>query len=280
MTLERESLRPLIEQYDAFLIDQFGVLLDGNKAYPGAAKALALIAKQKKPVVILSNSGKRSQLNCDRIVAHGFDRDHFITVVTSGEIAHKSIAQAIGTSIDKGARVMVIARDGDPSPIADLGLVETRDPSQADLLLIVSRELSTKREDYRAMMEQFDKRKGRCICLNPDLKMLTPQGLAFSAGSIAKDFQAMGGTVEWYGKPHRRIYTSALALMPDVLPERILCIGDSIDHDIQGGYGAGLPTALVRDGVHAHLSDAEIKTACTSLNIMPDHIITSFSLDG
>ena len=280
MTFGRETLRALIEQYDAFLIDQFGVLLDGSKAYPGGAKALALIAEHRKPVVILSNSGKRSQVNCDRITAHGFDRNHFITVVTSGEIAHNSIAQAIGTSIDKDARVMVIARDGDPSPIADLGLVDTRDPSQADLLLIVSRELSTKREDYRAMMKKFDKRKGRCICLNPDLKMLTPQGLAFGAGSIAKDFQALGGTVEWYGKPHPRIYASALSLMPNISPERILCIGDSIDHDIQGGHDAGLSTALVRDGVHAHLSDAEVRATFSRFNVTPDHIITSFSLDS
>lgn len=280
MTFEREPLRALIERYDAFLIDQFGVLLDGSKAYPGAAKALALIAEHSKPVVILSNSGKRSQVNCDRIARHGFDRNHFITVVTSGEIAHQSIAQAIGTSINKDAQVMVFARNGDPSPIADLDLVETRDPTQADLLLIVSRELSTKREEYRAMMEQFDKRKGRCICLNPDLNMLTPQGLAFSAGSIAKDFEAMGGSVEWYGKPYPRIYASALALIPDIAPERSLCIGDSIDHDIQGGNAAGLSTALVRSGVHALLSDAEIGAAFSRLNVTPDHIITSFSLDG
>jgi HAD superfamily hydrolase (TIGR01459 family) len=280
LIFERKQLRALVEEYDAFLIDQFGVLLDGSKAYPGATKALALIAEHRKPVVILSNSGKRSQVNCDRITAHGFDRDHFIDVVTSGEIAHKNIAQAIGTSIAKDARVIVFARDGDPSPVADLGLVETRDPSQAEVLLIVSRELSTKREDYRAMMAQFDKRKGRCICLNPDLKMLTPQGLAFSAGSIAKDFQAMGGTVEWYGKPHPRIYQSALTLMPDIPLRRILCIGDSIEHDIQGGYDAGLSTALVRVGVHAHLSDAEIRATFSRLNVTPDHIITSFSLDG
>jgi HAD superfamily hydrolase (TIGR01459 family) len=280
LIFEHEPLRALIEQYDAFLIDQFGVLLDGSKAYPGATKTLALIAEYKKPVVILSNSGKRSQANCDRITAHGFERDHFITVITSGEIAYQSIAQAIGTSIDKDARVMVLARNGDPSPIADLGLTETTDPSQADLLLVVSRDLSTSREDYVAMMERFDKRNGRCICLNPDLNMLTPQGLAFSAGSIAKDLEARGGTVEWFGKPHLRIYKAALALIPDISSECILCIGDSIDHDIQGGYSAGLATALVRQGVHAHLSEAEISMACNTLNIMPDHVIKSFSLSS
>ena len=67
-----EPMAPLIELYDAFLIDQFGVLIDGNTAYTGAVDALAHIAHIWKPVVILSNSGKRSEPNCDRVVSFGF----------------------------------------------------------------------------------------------------------------------------------------------------------------------------------------------------------------
>ena len=278
MTFDQTPLHALIERYDGFLIDQFGVLLDGHQAYPGAVQALALIAKREKPVVILSNSGKRSQANCDRITSHGFAREHFIAAVTSGELAYQSIAQSIGTTIDEQARVMTLARDGDPSPVSDLGLIETTDPSQADLLLIVSRDLSNSRDEYAEILKRFDKTNGRCLCLNPDLNMLTPQGLAFSAGTIAKDFEAMGGSVEWYGKPHSRIYDAARAFIPDIPPDHILCIGDSIDHDIKGGVDASLSTALVRQGVHADLSDSEIAAACRTLGIAPDHVINSFSL--
>ncbi|WP_299400753.1 TIGR01459 family HAD-type hydrolase [uncultured Roseobacter sp.] len=279
MIPEIVHLHPLIDQYDAFLIDQFGVLLDGSQAYPGATEALGLIATQKKPAIILSNSAKRSKNNCDRLVSLGFDRRHFITVVTSGEIACQSIAQEIGASIDTRARVMLLAREGDPSPIADLGLIETKNAAEADILLIASRDLSWSRDDYLAVFKEFRRDGGRCICLNPDLKMLTPQGLRFSAGAIAQIFEGLGGTIEWYGKPHSRIYKRALELMPEVRAERVLCIGDSIHHDILGGATAGLSTALVRSGVHADMLDKELLATCSELGVTPNHVLERFSTD-
>jgi ribonucleotide monophosphatase NagD (HAD superfamily) len=72
MSVVIEPMAPLIERYDAFLIDQFGVLIDGTTAYTGAVDALAHIAHIGKPVVILSNSGKRSEPNCDRVVSFWF----------------------------------------------------------------------------------------------------------------------------------------------------------------------------------------------------------------
>ena len=278
MTLKHTKLSTLINQYDAFLIDQFGVLLDGKGVYPGAVEALAEIARYKKPVVILSNSGKRSHYNCERLVSCGFDRAHFKTALTSGEIAHDAIGRAIGKTIDRNARALILKRDEDASPITDLGLKETYDPNDADLLLIVSRNLAMSRADYRSILEQCNKRSCRCLCLNPDLQMLTPQGLTFSAGTIAHDFKNMGGTVAWYGKPHAGIYARALATLCDVSPKRILCIGDSIDHDICGGQMAGLPTALVRHGVHEDLTDEEIVAKCESLDTWPDHVLRAFSL--
>jgi HAD superfamily hydrolase (TIGR01459 family) len=278
LTLENTQLSVLIDQFDAFLIDQYGVLLDGSVAYLGAAQALGEIADRRKPVVILSNSGKRSQYNCDRLVSHGFDRAHFKTALTSGEIAYEAIAGAIGKTIDRDARILILKREEDASPIADLGLRETNDPNHADVMLIVSRDISKSRADYRSILEQCHKKSCRCLCLNPDLKMLTPQGLTFSAGTIAHDYQNLGGTVEWYGKPHAGIYAAALEILSGISPMRILCIGDSIDHDIFGGQMAGLSTALVRQGVHAGLTDEEIEVKCKSMNIWPDHVLHSFSL--
>ncbi|MFK7882158.1 TIGR01459 family HAD-type hydrolase [Roseobacter sp.] len=278
MSLAIEPLGPLIDRYDAFLIDQFGVLIDGEAAYPGAVDALAQIAQRDKSVVILSNSGKRAELNCHRVVSFGFDRNHFKTVVTSGEIAYQAIKNALGHGISANARVMTLCRQGDTSPIADLGLEETDDPKLADMLLIVSRDLKWSRDDYSELLTQFVSTGGQCFCLNPDLNMLTPDGIAFSAGAIAELFEELGGRVVWYGKPYLGIYETALALVENVPKARILCIGDSIHHDILGGHGAGLATALVRQGVHGGLSDDATSSILTSLGVFPTHALRSLSM--
>ena len=48
MSVVIEPMAPLIERYDAFLIDQFGVLIDGTTAYTGAVDALAHIAPHRE----------------------------------------------------------------------------------------------------------------------------------------------------------------------------------------------------------------------------------------
>jgi HAD superfamily hydrolase (TIGR01459 family) len=279
MSVVIEPMAPLIERYDAFLIDQFGVLIDGNTAYTGAVDALAHIAHIGKPVVILSNSGKRSEPNCDRLVSFGFERSHFKTVVTSGELAYQTIKKAVGHAINPNARVMVLSRKGDTSPIGDLGLEVTDVPKHADILLIVSRDLEWSREDYVQVLAEFRSTGGQCLCLNPDLNMLTPDGLAFSAGAIAKLFEDLGGCVVWYGKPHPEIYDAALSLFPKIPKKRVLCIGDSIHHDIVGGHAAGFATALVRQGVHSDLSDKAIVGLLAETGVRPTHVLTSFAMD-
>lgn len=273
-----DNLADITEQYDAFLIDQFGVMIDGQSAYPGAVEALAHIARQDKPAIVLSNSGKRAQPNCERVASFGFHRDHFRTVVTSGEIAFQSIRDSLGKSIKPDSKVMILAREGEASPVADLGLTETHDPEAADLLLIVSRDQAMTQDDYTLILRRFHANGGRCLCLNPDLQMLTPNGLQFSAGTIAKLYETLGGQVAWYGKPHPKIYHAALELIPGIPRNRVLCIGDSIHHDIVGGINAGLATALVRTGVHSDVSDKGVAEILSDQGVRPDHILRSFAM--
>lgn len=278
MTFKIELLAPIINRYDAFLIDQFGVLIDGEQTYPGAIDALKHIAQSGKPVVILSNSGKRAEPNCNRLTSFGFDRQHFVTVVTSGEIAYHSIKNQLGITIKNDARVMVLARPGETSPILDLDLTETNNPRMADILLIVSRDIGMNRKDYIKLWTEFNATGGKCYCLNPDLNMLTPNGITFSAGTIAKLFEQRGGDIIWYGKPYQDIYADALRFFNNIPRDDILCIGDSIHHDIVGGHAAGLATALVRQGVHSDISDGKVYNILSGLGISPTHILRSFSI--
>ncbi|MEM9581519.1 MAG: TIGR01459 family HAD-type hydrolase [Pseudomonadota bacterium] len=272
-----EDLSLLFDRYEAFLIDQFGVLLSGTGPYPGAQVALAGLAKRGKPVVILSNSGKRSEVNTARLVQHGFERRHFETVLTSGEVAYNHLRQMLGAKAPERANAYVVLRDGDQFPFLDLPLQRTTDPEATDILLLVNRDPMREIASYEPILQRLAARQVPCLCTNPDFKMLTPNGTTESAGYFAQMYEAFGGSVRWFGKPHQNIYDCAYHLLKGIDRGRVLCVGDSLDHDIAGGASAGFKTALVRTGIHEELSDTEFERAVASSRFVPDYVLSGFS---
>ena len=59
------------------LLDQFGVLHDGKRAYPEAVEAVKRLAAGGVRVYILSNSSRRSHVALEKIEALGFPRACF-----------------------------------------------------------------------------------------------------------------------------------------------------------------------------------------------------------
>lgn len=276
--MNETTLAALAPRFDAFLVDQFGVLLDGAGRYPGAAEALAGLTARGAGVVILSNSGKRALPNEMRLVRQGFSRQSFLCVVSSGEAAHAALAARIGRDIPPGAPVLLLSRDGDLSGIDGLGLAATEDPAAAALVLIAgSRGEEIALEDYAALLKGPAARGTPCLCSNPDMTMLTPRGPAFGAGRIARLYEDLGGTVEYVGKPGPLIYRVASERLGHPDPARVLCVGDSPAHDIRGGRAAGHGTALVRTGIHAAEPLAALLAACPPGD-RPDFVLPRFAL--
>jgi HAD superfamily hydrolase (TIGR01459 family) len=266
-------LGDLAARYEAFLVDQYGVLLDGSAAYPFAPPALARLASTGKPVLLLSNSGRRAAPNENRLVRLGFSRDSFIGVLSSGEAARHVIA-------DSGRRAVQVIPAGHADILDGLDVTPATG-SDADLLLIAGRDPSVPVLDgYLPLLRPLAARGVPAICANPDLHSLAGEGaITFGPGRIAGLYATLGGIVTWVGKPHPPIYDRALAFLGHPDPARVLCIGDSPAHDIAGGRAAGCATALVRTGIHAAATEADLDAICVAEGAVPDHILTRFSFD-
>lgn len=269
------TLAALADRFETFLVDQFGVLLDGGGAYPGASAALAALTRQGKRVLVLSNSGKRAAANARRLAGMGFAPETYHGVMSSGEAAFGVLSGRIGADLPSGARVLLLARDGDLSAIAGLDLVTTDAPQAADLVILAgSRGEVVTLDQYRELLTDPAARRVPCLCTNPDMTMLTGQGPFFGAGRIAELYQTLGGTVDFVGKPHPLIYRVALERLGVTDPANVVCIGDSPAHDIRGGRAAGLATALVRTGIHAQESLEDILTSDAD---RPDFVLSHFA---
>jgi ribonucleotide monophosphatase NagD (HAD superfamily) len=92
------------------------------------------------------------------------------------------------------------------------------------------------------------------ICANPDVIAVLPRGgFGIAPGAVARQYEDLGGRVAYVGKPHRPVYELCLETLAPLPAGEILVIGDSVAHDIAGGAGMGLATALIMGGIHASL---------------------------
>lgn len=271
------TLVALAARYDAFFIDQFGVLRDDEGAYPDASAALLHLKAIGKTVVILSNSGRSGEYNGDRLVKLGFDQAGFDHFLTSGDIAHCILAHETGGKAGS-TRCLTISSGGDRNLAERLGFDSIEDATRADIVIISGSEaeripLST----YRHQLRPAAERGVPCYCTNPDRHKLVKGGsTAPGAGSIALAYEELGGPVRWFGKPYSAIYQQAQSLVPSIAADRIICIGDSIEHDIVGATGAGLASCLVRTGVLAASSERDLAVISEAHGARPDFLMERF----
>ncbi|SMC98564.1 HAD-superfamily class IIA hydrolase, TIGR01459 [Fulvimarina manganoxydans] len=262
-TTERlDEFRDIAGRYDAFFLDQFGVVHDGSSAYPGAAEAVTALASLGKPVLFVTNSGRPAAFNEARLAEFGVARHSYLACITSGDVAIALVEDGtIAVPQGRRTRCLTLSSPGDAHLSERLDCIAVNDAEDADLIVIAGSQADRISMDaYAERMGPAAKRGVPAICTNPDHQMLTPSGLAPGAGAIADLYGELGGHVTFVGKPHGEIYEAAYSHLQAIEKTRILCVGDSISHDIVGAQGFGAAKALVHTGIQAG-SNAERRAA-------------------
>jgi HAD superfamily hydrolase (TIGR01459 family) len=263
-----------LDQYPVLFVDQFGVLHDGSAPYPGVVATLKALKDAGRRVIVLSNSGRPGSHNAARLARLGISRDLYETIVTSGDAA-LAIVRSSATLLRAGSRCFVVSSAGDAELAGLFGMVAETDVACADLVLIAGSQGDRMSEhDYTSQLAPAARRGVPALCINPDREMLVPGGKAFGAGRIAELYEAAGGSVEWIGKPHAAIYAHA-AHIAEVAAETVLCIGDSVEHDIVGARRFGAASVLVRTGIHAGESDFTLSALFQAQDAIPDYLLKS-----
>ena len=81
-----KSIEEIINDYDNFIIDQWGVMHDGIFGYDHAFNSINILNSHNKNLFIISNSSKRSKTSIDKLPKLGFEKNSFLNTVTSGEM--------------------------------------------------------------------------------------------------------------------------------------------------------------------------------------------------
>jgi HAD superfamily hydrolase (TIGR01459 family) len=265
--------------FKAAFFDQYGVLHDGRTPYPGARDALAALKSRGVKIVVLSNSGRTGEANAQRMATLGFGPELYDFLVTSGDVARTILKSGcVPVPLTPEARCFVISSGGGDEFARALGLASAAQSGEADLVIIAgSRADHLSLDDYRRLLAPAARRGARCVCVNPDKLMLTAAGNTPGAGRIAEVYQELGGDVTWIGKPFSEIYQAAANLSGVEDPRDVLCVGDSIEHDIVGAHTFGAFAAVVRTGLLTGFSEKELSAEIGRHGAAPDLVIENLA---
>jgi HAD superfamily hydrolase (TIGR01459 family) len=282
------GLSDIADRFDDVLLDQWGVLHHGDAVPAGVQDAVAALRRAGKRVLVLSNSGKRSVANAIRLAALGLAPEAYDGLLSSGEACWRLLQRRDRPPFDRiGRHCLLVTRGDDRSIVEDLDLSLAKDVRDADFILMAGLDDAlADPETWRPRWMGAVSRDLPMICANPDLTMITASGLAPGPGRIADLYEVLGGEVTYVGKPHAPIYQECLALLGLPDPRRVLAIGDSLDHDIRGGAGMGMATALVTSGILASAFDLAAGEAAMldaagrlarEAGVRPDFLLTSLT---
>jgi len=272
----------IIDQYDAFILDQFGVLHNGNNALDGAIELVEYLHKKGKRLIILSNTSAPARIALQKLPKYGFNGDHFEDAVTSGEESSRYIKQTYGStgSVKKALMLtwdgnkpnnprLTVTPEGYLEQCGDIAIATS--VSDADFLLFHGSEVwyrgqDTTNEDVslspfieEGSFDNVDPLLKEClaaklpaVCANPDFIVQTgPKGEGFAnmPGKLAARYEEMGGGCATFGKPGVEHFEACVRKL-GLEKERVCHVGDSLHHDISGAVNAGVPVVFVTSGIH------------------------------
>lgn len=254
------DLRGVMERYDGFILDAFGVLNVGEGVLPNALARMAELRAAGKRLVVLTNGASASRAEAlAKYRGWGFDfRDD--EVIASRDLAAGALRGRDGlwaAIAPEGARF-----DDLPGEVRALDDDLLR---RADgFLFLGSQGWNPSRQ--AALVAALKDRPRPVICANPDIVAPREEGFTWEPGHYAFDLPV---AVEFHGKPFAGAYEAALAAL-DLPAKRVAMVGDTLHTDVLGGRAAGCFTVLVRR--HGFFSQADPQPYIAASGIVPDFI--------
>ena len=261
------ELNDLGARYDAVFCDLWGCLHNGERPFPAAVAALQRFRAGGGTVVLLTNSPRPRPSVVAQLDGMGVPRDCWDEVVTSGDAAQFGLLSGA-----VGRRVYHIGAAKDESFFTDFApdlaeyaaaqeMIHRVPLQEAEGVVCTGLrdDLVETPDDYRAELLLARTLGLPMLCANPDIVVDWGDKRLWCAGALARDYEAAGGRALYFGKPHPPIYDLArrrLAALREGDPQ-ILCIGDGINTDIQGGMGEELDTLFITGGIDAAAFGAE-----------------------
>ena len=277
--IKLNSLLEIVNNYDNYIIDQWGVMHDGTNGYNHAIQTINYLKEQNKNLFIISNSSKRKSSSKDSLKKLGFVKESFIDILTSGEMIWNLINKKYSNTkikkncfhiFDKTKEDGLLFREG-----LNLNFVDNVEHS--DLILACTPFSNMKLIDYIPILKKAIDKKLIMYCANPDFETVDKNYThnIFCMGAVAEIYRKMGGETVIQGKPEKDIYIETTKSIK-LVKSKTVAVGDSLFHDIKGANNFLVDSILIKSGIHKDLKN--INMICKNHLISPSYIIDKFSI--
>ncbi len=285
MAIEQyKNISEIIDNYDAFIIDLWGVIHDGIDAYPGVNVCLEQMKNKGKKVVFLSNAPRRAARAVEGLEKVGVPSSLYDHIMTSGEATHEYLKSG---QHEFGKKFFMLG------PQRDNGLMDGTDYKavsstvEADFAIVTGFEDDgCTIKDVRTTLNELLENKLTLIWANPDIAIVRQSGVrALCAGAIAEEYKKMGCKTITFGKPYQGVYEKCFDYLQGLSKKRIAMIGDNLDTDIKGANNAGIDSYLIAGGVlgkdlgveHGQLPPLEkLNKVCKKVGTAPKAVLPAF----
>jgi HAD superfamily hydrolase (TIGR01459 family) len=262
--IDNEGLRSIINNYEIFYIDLWGVVHNGIALHDNAIEVLKKITKAKKNYVLLTNAprpNKSVQLTLEKMGMEKTIRDK---VYSSGEAALSYLKKNY-----LNQKFYHIGPPRDFDLFLDFKKNKIKEISGSSYLLCTGL-FEDKEDDLNYYKKLFnDHIDKKMICTNPDLIVDKGNKRELCAGSVAMVFEKMGGNVVYFGKPFPEVYNQAI----DNKNKKILSIGDNLNTDIKGANLLNYDSLIISNGIHKNeIKDKGIITVSKKYEVVVNFI--------
>ena len=247
--LDQNGFRSIVNNYDLFFIDIWGVIHNGINLFDEAVNTLENLKKLNKEYVLLTNAPRPNFSVVNFLKKMGLDDKHCSRVYASGQAALMFLKKKY-----KNNKFFHIGPPRDFDLFLSFKENKVNNLNNCEFILCTGLfdENMDNLDYYKDLLKH--KINLKMICTNPDLVVDKGNRTEFCAGTVAKIFEDLGGEVDYFGKPYPLIYE----LSAELKNKKVLCIGDNINTDIKGANNQNFSSLFISSGIHKnekHLKD-------------------------
>lgn len=246
----------LIDKYDGFIFDLYGVIYDGVNFFNEALDLINKLESLNKKIFYLSNSPRPYFTTVPKLRKNGINVSKN-NILTSGDLVRRDLKNNLNDIFKLGfGNFYQVGAECNSDLLVNIEHTSVDSVNQADYLMLTPFIDDIAEQDkYDHELKLAIERGLPAVCTNPDKIVIDNKNIRYPAGFFANRYEQMGGDAYYYGKPNplsfKFAYDSYFDKF-DIPKNKILMIGDSIDTDILGANRFGIDSVLVLTGCAGH----------------------------
>lgn len=283
------GIKEISSNYDYYIFDVWGVIHDGSQPYPKAAETISFLRAQGKKICFLSNAPRRAFRVAEVLKKFGITENLYDFVMSSGEAAFLDLKKNQEDGFKNfGQNYFYIGPKKDIDLLDGLSYKRVDQASQADFALTTGFDDEDSILDEK-MPQALDAKKHnlKMICVNPDMIVVKQNGVQMiCAGTLAQEYQRLGGEVIFYGKPFLSVYKMVCEIFNNPENKKILMVGDGLETDIKGAKNFAIDSLLVTGGIlskslninyHQTADAKKLAEICNQYQLSPQFVISNLT---